>query len=386
MFQILYTRWQYTLDLSMSVRYFARRSCYYSILRSMFCLAVIVESLFHLSLMAQDQDKFSFSTWKRGIASPAFEKSHFRVKTEAFRKTSDNSGGMGKSVAMCHYEIYRRNDYCRITLETTSIENGVKSIVEQCFTDQFVHLQGNNRTNPALEPVMALSGCLDVIEAEFYPTDDAFGPSALIFGIVGFSGDWKPRLAEFEDEAKLDHPAMLDFGPIGKVRVHFQQGFPQEIEHTFNSFTRDKASNKVNRLVRNLSETNTIRYSSINWKSVEGGGYFPNSYNYDQYLTVGGKRESLVGHKVTVEQFEFAKSFSNDIFIPKNNPKTGTAVSVSDVPVACEWRNNRIQPVTPSGEGTLGFVKLSISRIVFLLIPSIVLSVIAFFLWKRRTF
>ena len=260
------------------------------VFQSVFVLAILLAVFSESSLHAQNQEKFRFSAWNTGLKSTAFANCRILVKAENFRRTSDNSSGMGERAATTHYEILRRQEYCRIVDVMVMVgEPGIKTVLELCYTDQYLHLQGNNVSDPALEPKLSASGCLDVKEVEFYPADGLLGPASLIFGVVSFSGDWQPRLAEFVDSDSQD-PAFLDFGPIGKVTVLFANGVPNEIEHSFGSITRDTATRKINRIKRNHSEINVIRYSKIVWNAVSIG-FIPESYTYDQYLIVDGNRQ-----------------------------------------------------------------------------------------------
>ena len=292
-------------------------------------------------LIAQNPEKFSFSSWSNGLTSTEFANSRFLMKARAFRQTSDDKAGIGEIVATFRYEILRGQDYCRI-LEASEEKSGIKTVVEQCFTKQFLHLQGNNASDPKLEPELTTSGCLDVRTAGFHPAD-LLGATSLIFGIASFSGDWRPRLAEFPEDNYQD-PAVKDFGPVGTVRVFFTNSVPSEIEHSFESITRDKTTRRINLIDRNKSETNVIRYSKIVWKAVPNG-FIPMSYTYDQYLVSGGERQSLQCQIVTIEEFDLDMSLSDSNFLPKNELAIGTPISVNEVMFACEWRDNRIQPV-----------------------------------------
>lgn len=144
------------------------------VIRRAFALTTMLSSALTIVLSsetvhAQPVEKFQFSLWKKGLTSPAFTGSYFRVKAERYKQTSDDSRGMGPRFGTTHYDILRSQEYSRITQVGVADKSGVKQIIEQCFTDQYLSVVGNNFNDPLAEPVLKVYGRLDVREERVQP-------------------------------------------------------------------------------------------------------------------------------------------------------------------------------------------------------------------------
>jgi hypothetical protein len=311
-------------------------------MRTLITLLTLLAVTAHAQQVETEQPAktFQFSVWKKCLTSKAFTNSRFRVKSEAYKQTPNDKGGRGPRVGVTYYDIFRSEDLCRTLQVGVDDKRGLKLVLEQCFTDQYLNLQGNNYSDPKREPVLRASGCLER-EPQNHPTD-MIGPTTLIFGVVNFAGDWDPRIANFDDSLEAKKPTAIDCGPIGTIRVTVEEGAPSEIEHRFQSIAN--LNGKIDFAKRDPAQSQILRYSKIVWKSVDTG-FIPVSYVFDQFEEAKGAPVLLQHVVVTVEEYELNKEYLNDdLFLPTNIIKDGTEV-YTGYDFRCEWRDDRIQPI-----------------------------------------
>lgn len=286
--------------------------------------------------------------WRQGLESPALHNCKLSIEVKAYERPN------GKMRATLLREIYRRGDWYRRFEVGQGFDGSERTMTsEKCVTKQILQIKVLDAADPADPPSRTISGYLDVNELDKHPTDDLLY-SQLLFGLIPMGGDWTPRLAMLEPETAKDNTISHELeGELGSISMTLSpDGLPMRIEHRANHYSLSE-DNRFDPSRRDPNQLNMVVYSEIEWNRFNGT-LLPQSYVMDYMYKRKREPTQYFGHYlIKLVDHELGLNLNDRDFLPTLDMEPGTPVSVSDVPVACEWRNDRIQPILPGGFGSV---------------------------------
>lgn len=292
-------------------------------------LFFFVLSFPNLRSVAQE-DSF-LKKWKEAVESNAYK--NCRLKVESRAVSVEN----GEILERMESEVLLKGKAFRSTLKIFEPDGTLVVAVEQCGTDQHLHVQAKRKDGSASMNDLRLSGYLQEWDRR-KERSIALGQNAQVLGSLYHPAENERSIAEIILSNRDQDLIELKEGTKLRVRYDVESELPHAIVQEYHPWLPNEDT-----LKRNTDMRMTLGMEAIQWSEVDG---IPFIKEFNELMGANGRFPKAYVRKVQVSEFEPNASLAEADFRPSFPVEEGTDVSVQDFNVKAEWRDGRIETIT----------------------------------------
>lgn len=292
-------------------------------------LFFIVFPTFQLSSEAQESSYLE--KWKEAVESDAYR--NCRLKVESRALSVEN----GETLDRMEVEVLLKGKAFRATLKIFEPDGTLAVAVEQCGTDQHLHVQAKRKDGSASMDDLKLSGSLQAWNRR-KERSIALGQSSQILGSLYHPAEDERSIPEII--LSNQNKELIELKEECKLRVRYdgESKLPQSIVQEYHPWLLNEDT-----LIRNQDIRVALGMEEIQWSEVDG---IPYIQEFNELMGSDGRFPAGYVRKVEVIEFEPNASLDETDFRPSFPVQDGTDVLVQDFNVKAEWRDGRIETIS----------------------------------------
>ncbi|TWU40817.1 hypothetical protein Poly41_16520 [Novipirellula artificiosorum] len=315
-----------------------------ALIRGVLCACVLLVG-FQNSLCGAEAD---LSAWNETLESERFANCQVKVFCRTWNVTGTSVSSIYRlpdtpprayatiEVVRSGTDYWIRNTTGLIWDEESMEFPGQRAVNANLFNDQKLHLQSAGPIDTVSIESLSVSGKLERTASDLLMIPEYLLPARIFFGFDYSPSKPLQTIVEMY-EASLNDRLDSTSRRVSVLESSTRPGLPSKIDREFASLPYDDEGLVLG--PRNVSNINRTVAFDFQWDVVDGLTV-PKHYILVESL---GSGEAVLIHDFQLLDASFSDSPADYPVRPLIEIPDGYRISVSDVPVSCEWRDGRIQ-------------------------------------------